>query len=114
MPFIHADQIVTASYAEEIVTIALDWSIIKNVTLSEPSRSSDLPECYGVVGIMQGGVTFAHIIASLASGYLGNCSTLHWNGKILTEAGCHIFASFYAHTGQTYRLSVTYEDIPNV
>jgi len=112
MYFETTDITVLVTYQEIIGTIAMNNRIIKNVTLFEPARASDMPECYGLIGIMRGGTAFANIIASLGQGYLGNSVSLEWNGQFQTDTGCHLFASVYGHTAQVYRLCVSYEEHP--
>jgi hypothetical protein len=114
MPFVTADVTCTGVYVEDIVTISMPWKIITNITVYEPAKLSQHPECFGSVGIMRGGVAFVNVVSMVNSGMFGNSALLGWNGEIRTDAGCYVYGDLYGYNPQVYRLCVTYEDMGHV
>jgi len=100
-----ADITTLAAINGQVGTIATDAHVIKGVTLRDLDQSTDPMENYGIIGLMSGGQTAAHIISVFASGNFGANTPLFWTGSMPTESEQFIFCQLFAAGTDTFRLS---------
>ena len=105
MPSLTKDHTILVSNTVEIVTLPLDYHVIKAVSLRNLAASAhNIPE-YATLAIMSGGTASQNVVAFLTSGYVGALAPLAWDGSIPVESEHHLAALISGAAGAQYRLS---------
>lgn len=113
MPSLTETFTVAANSVRSIATIPLSQHMLYSVTLLHVGNVGTPVEAFGEIGIMEGGITYAHKIAVLDSGYVGTDASLIWTGNIIVLPETSVYAQLVADIQSEYRLSaILYKLIP--
>ncbi|MCK5614438.1 hypothetical protein KAR91_71900 [Candidatus Pacearchaeota archaeon] len=85
----------------------IDTQIVSSITLFDRKNVAPPHNTWAEIGIMLGGKTESHIIASLYSGYLGTGHNLGWSGHYVAIGEHYIYALIHGPTVGLYRLTAT-------
>lgn len=107
MPTTVANITMAAAYQGELVTIPVDNTLLKGISLVEVNRRMEQIEAYGSIGIMAGGISYDHIVTVFEAGYFGNATKLGWTGNFPCDADMFLFAEIFAYTAQEFKLAAT-------
>ena len=105
MPTQTADHKIVASHAIEIVSLPVDWQVIKAVTLFALTDDGTSNDCFATIGLLAGGATIQNQVAAFSSGYVGPLNPLTWTGSLPFDADGYIFAQMTGTINSVYRLS---------
>lgn len=105
MPSLSKDHTIIATSTLEILTLPLDFQVLKAASIFALEDNITTGDCYATLGILAGGTTIQNQVAALAAGYIGTLGPLSWSGSIPVEHDYYLFAQLLGQAGDTFRLS---------
>lgn len=105
MPSFTKDGTAAAGRTLKAITKGVEGAVLMTLTVLDLSAASRPNSAYAEIGLMSGGKTPQHIIASLASGYIGRDQPVSWTGYIITEDEMYAYAHVYSTPGGDFRLA---------
>lgn len=105
MPSFTKDKVAPAGRTQTLIFREIEKSVLSTLTVIDLSDSDSPNSTYVEIGIMSGGTTSQHKIATLASGYVGRGQAVSWTGQIITESEMFAYALVYSTPGGQFRLA---------
>lgn len=105
MPSLTVDHTISIANTVEIVTLPLDYHIVKAATVQCLLTAGFNNEAWVQLAILAGDNTKENIVAILKSGYSGILTPVYWTGSAPVEADSYLAALITGRAGDTYRLS---------
>lgn len=105
MPSLTADYTLTVHNTAQIVTLPLDFHILKSASLrctSSPSQSNDN---WIQLAVLSGAPNIANAVTFLDAGYCGPITPVQWTGSLPVEADQFLAAIISGHVNAKFRLS---------
>lgn len=104
MPVATADVTVASGRIVSVVTIPVELKQLATVSVLDNSNALQPNDTWVELGLMSGGITPSHRVATLASGYTGRDNPVSWSGRVIAESDMFIYARITSSTGGDFRL----------
>lgn len=104
MPTTTKDVVATAGRNKAVVNIPASKSVLAVLSVIDLSNAQQPNDAWVELGLMSGGISDQHKVATLASGYTGKDTPVSWSGSIICEPEMSLYAHIYSSSGGTFRL----------